>query len=504
MISNAIGSERLSAIVGYKLTTGNFATSTPNLPARIAIIGEANADKQSGLSTDPVEITSAQQAGAIFGFGSPIYNVLRILRPVNGDGVGGIPTIVYPQEEAESAAARVQTITVTGTATGSGIHYVKIGGRDNLDGAVYAVNIALGDTATIIAEKIRDAINAVLGCPVSATAAVAVVTITTKWKGLTAQDITIEMDSNTNGFGVTYVVAQTTAGAGTPSIADALALFGTAWNTIVINTYGTVSTVMQSLEAFNGVPDPINPTGRYQGVIMKPFIALTGSVDEDPSSITDSRKTQLTIAICPAPLSKGHPMEAAANMAVLFSRISQDTPHLDVQGLKYPDMPTPVSIGKMDKYTERDAIIKKGCSTVELIAGVYRVVDFVTTYHPDGEIPAQFRYCRNLILDFNVRFGYYLLEQTNVLGHAIAGDSDIVSVSKIIKPKQWKAIIKAYAIDLSKRGLIADYPFMHNSIQCDISTSNPDRLEIFFRYKRTGFMRIASTTAEAGFNFGVQ
>jgi hypothetical protein len=43
---------------------------------------------------------------------------------------------------------------------------------------------------------------------------------------------------------------------------------------------------------------------------------------------------------------------------------------------------------------------------------------------------------------------------------------------------------------------------MKDSILVGISATNPDRIETFFRYKRSGFVRIASTTAEAGFNFG--
>jgi hypothetical protein len=136
------------------------------------------------------------------------------------------------------------------------------------------------------------------------------------------------------------------------------------------------------------------------------------------------------------------------------------------------------------------------------VAGRYQVQDFVTTYHPLGETPPQFRYCRNLMIDFNVRYGYYLLELINVVDHAIANDNDTVSASNIVKPKQWKAILDGYATSLTSRGLIVDAPFMQDSIDVDISTTNPDRLETFFRYKRSGFARIASTTAEAGFNFG--
>jgi len=502
MISNAVGTERISTVLGYKLTKGNFSVTSPNLPQRIAILAEANTNKQSGLVTNPTVITSAQQAGQLYGFGSPVYNIMRILRPVSGDGVGGIPTVVYPQAEASGAAARVQTITVTGTATANGTHTLVIAGRENLDGQNYDINIVSGDTNAQIAAKISDAINAVLGCPVSSATATNVATVTTKWKGLTSQGVTISVNNRNNGLGISYAILETAAGSGTPDLGPALEQFGAAWNTIVINSYGTESTPMQTLEQFNGVPDPDNPTGRYTGIIMSPFIALTGSVAEDPSSITDSRKTQVTIAICPAPLSTGMAMEAAANMAVLFSRTSQDTPHLDVQNKSYPDMPAPAIIGKMATYNERDIIVKKGCSTVDLVNNAYQVKDFVTTYHPDGEVPAQFQYCRNLMIDFNVKFGYYLLQMANVLDHAIAKDSDTVTAEKVIKPKQWKQVLASFFIDLARRALIAEPDFSKASLQVDVNETNPNRLDTYFRYKRTGFLRIASTTAEAGFNFG--
>ncbi len=501
MISNAVSPERVASVVGYNFTAGDFRTTSPNLPQRIAILAEGNVANQATMPIDPVDITSAAQAGALFGYGSPVHRIMSILRPYNSDGVGGIPTVVYAQLEAGSSAARVQTITVTGTATSSGTHYVRVAGRTSVDGSVYAVNIANGDTPTIIAGKIKDAIQSVLGSPITATNALGVVTATTKWKGLTSQSVSIEMDTNSINAGVTYAIAQTTAGSGTPDISASLNKFGSAWNTIVVSGYGTESTVLNALESYNGVPNPSAPTGRYQGIVMKPFIALIGSIDENPSSITDTRKSQVTIAVCPAPFSKAQPLEGAANMALLFARVSQDTPHLDVQDLYYNDMPGPTLIGAMADYNERDAIVKKGCSTVDLSNESYQVKD-LTTYHPEGELPPQYRYCRNLMIDFNIRYGYYLLEQMHVKGHAIAGDNDIVTASKVIKPKQWKAILKSYAEDLGKRGLIADVSFMQNNIQVGLSTTNPDRLETSFKYKRTGYGRILSTTAQAGFNFG--
>lgn len=502
MASTAVGLERASRITGYQLKKGNFSESTPNLPMKIILIGEANEANQASLSTTKKEIISAQQAGELYGFGSPIHMALRILKPVGSTGVGGIPIEVIPQAKAVGATAKVITITPVGTATKNGTHTLVIAGREGLEGSFYDININEGDTQADITAKIEDAINAVLGCPVSATSTQYVATATTKWNGLTANDITITVKTGETDLGITYAVSTTQAGSGTPSISSALSQIGNDWAPILLNTYGAVSSILNAIEAFNGIPDQDNPTGRYASIIMKPLISFLGSTLDDPTTITDSRKDQVTHAVCPAPGSAGHPLEAAANMVVLAARCWQDTPHLDVSGKKYPDMPTPESIGSMADYDFRDAFLKKGSSTVDLVGGRYEVQDFVTTYHPVGETPPQFSYCRNLVVDFNVRFSYYLKEQQDVVDHVILNDDDISSAQKVVKPKTWKGSLSNLAEDLEKRALIVDSDFMTNSIVVNISATNPDRLETSFSYKRSGYVRIASTTAEAGFNFG--
>ncbi len=276
-ISDAVNAELISRIVGYKLTKGDFSESSPNLPQRIAVLCEANHANQTSVTT-PFRAQSAQKVGQVCGYGSVAYLISRILFPVNGGGtIGGIPVWFYPQAEAGGAASQKKTITVSGTASAGGTHYVVIGGRYTLDGGSYAVNIANGDTATQIAVKIADVINNVLGCPVTAseTSPVgAVVTTETKWKGLTANGTTISVDTGASDLGLTYTINTTQAGTGTPTVDAALGLFGNNWNTIVINSYGFEDTTIETLEAFNGIPNPVSPTGRYIGTEFKPFIAL--------------------------------------------------------------------------------------------------------------------------------------------------------------------------------------------------------------------------------------
>ena len=510
MISSAVGSERASRVVGYKIKKGNFAESSPNLPQRILILAEANQANQATMPVEKREITSAKEAGNLYGFGSPIHQIMRILRPVNGDGIGGIPTIVYPTEEDDTPTAAVSTVTVTisSTATASATHYCIINGRDNVDGVPYSFNVVKGEDADAVIAKIVAAINNVPGSPVIAAAGVSpTLTLTTKWRGISAAELQVRFYTGNEDCGVTYsdVVA---GGTGAADISAALAALGNDWFTLVLNSHGTA--VFDTLETTNGIPDPDNPTGRYVGELFKPFISVWGSAEDDKDDIVTitgaaARLSQVTHALAPAPLSEGYSWEAAANMIRLFARIAQNSPHLDVNGLSYPDMPIPSDglIGDMSTYTNRDYLVQNGSSTVDIIAGKYVVQDFVTTYHPAGEIPPQFRYCRNLMLDFNIRYGHYILEQAFVVDKSIVPSDQSVNVANTIKPKDWKQVLNSYADDLGGRALISDIDFMKDSIQVEVSDENPDRLETYFRYKRSGVARISSTDAEAGFAFGV-
>ena len=504
-ISNAVPSTVVSSVVGYDLKKGSFQKTTANLPQSIAILGEGTTAAQSTMPTAGTQITSSAQAAALWGAGSPIHRVACILFPSTGGGTN-VPVWVYGQLAAVASVANSQTITITGTATASGTHYLKIAGREVIEGSTYAINIVTGDTPTVIGVKVYDAINNALACPVSATKAAGVVTTLAKWTGLTSQDITIEIDTNNTSLGVSYAVAEVAAGSGTPSVAAALTSFGNVWHTLVINTYGLVSATVTELETFNGTPNLTNPTGRWVPTLFKPFIALSGSVSDDPSATTDAagRKGQVTIAVCPAPLSLGLPFEAAANVALLFGNQTNDAPHGDILGQAYPDMPLPADgdTPLMNSFTERDRIVKKGCSTVDIVAGVYTMVDFVTTYHPDGETPPQWRWCRNVMIDMNVEFGYRILVQLYQLGKTLANDGDAVTVDNVITPGTWKAQVFNYITDLTARALIADAAFSKASTQVEIDGGNPDRLNTIWSYKRTGVDRVSSNTVKAGFNFG--
>lgn len=509
LISNAINSSQVAKVVGYQLKKGDFALSSPNLPQRIAIFGQANTANQGGLTNDPVQITSQEQAGNLFGYGSQIHIISRILRSINSDILGGVPTIVYPQLAPSGGVAAEREITVTGTAADkNGQISVLVNGRSVVDGFSLIITIASGDTPTDVAGKIRDAINASLPCPVTASAAAGVVTCSCKWVGEASEGLNIEIDTGDDALSLGYAIASTATGVGDSSteISSSLALFADNWNTIVINPYAKSTNSL--FEDFNGVPGEDPGTGRYAADVWKPFVCLTGNkaFDTVANVTTNLDQDQGTIVQCAAPNSNGWAFEAAANVAALLGQQAQENPALDVSGKTYLDMPIPADeqIGVYGDINDRDLLVKGGASTVTISAGSYIIEDLITTYAPTGETPPQFRYVRTLMQDFNVRYGYFLLEQREVLDKTIVASDQFVRQKDTVKPEEWAGVVYGYADDLAERAIISDPQFMKGSVQVGVSDTNPDRFETSFSYKRTGFVRIASTTATAGFAFGVE
>ena len=505
-ISTAVGLERRSRVSGYKIKKGFFSNITENLPQIIAVFAEANTANQAGLTTDKIEVTSAKEAAVRFGYGSPIHQILRILRPLSGDGVGGIPTVVFPQISDVGASATVRTWTITGTATANVTHGLIINGRESVDFQPYTYSVSVGDTAAQVAQKVADAVNGVLSSPVIATILGDTVIFTSKWEGATSSQLNIVVDLNDAAGGLGYSETASVDGGGAVDLAASLTAISDDWVTCVINSYGTAQ--LSVLEQYNGKPDPENPSGRYSGLVFKPFMAFFGStsgVRTELTAITDApaRVEEVTNVLCPAPRSNGFDFEAAANVVSIFAPIAQNTPHLSVNNKEYPDMPlavsNPNSIGDMGEYNNRDLLVKAGCSTVILENGAYKIQDLVTTYHPEGETPLQYAYSRNLNIDWNVSDSYRTLETLRLKDKVLIKDEQITDVSGAVKPKEWKAVLFDLFEDLSSRALINEPEFSKESLNVQISATNPDRFETFFRYKRTGIARIESTDVEAGF-----
>ncbi|MDA3816932.1 MAG: hypothetical protein PF486_06105 [Prolixibacteraceae bacterium] len=508
--STAISDSIRTRAVGYQVLNQVFNPQTTNLPMRIALFGEANTANEAELDTTPFQPTSVKEIGDKYGYGSPLFQMGRILLPIFGGGVGAIPLVIYPQGYSVGATSTeiVLGVTAAAGATKTKTHTLFINGRDNIDGKRFDFTVAIDDTTDEIGQKIADTINNVLYAPCTAVAGVAgAVTVTSKWEGLTSAQLDISFETNGDSAGVVYAETSRTDGAETPDISGALNYFGNEWNTLVINPY-SVESVLEILETANGTPE--STTGRYVTTLFKPFVSFFGSTEDDKTTLTtltnaDARKDQVTNALCPAPKSLGFDYEAAANMCVLVADIANDSPHLGVGGMSYPDMPVPSDglIGDMATLINRNFCMTRGCSTVLLQNGKYTVQDLVTTFFPDGVVSPKFQFVRDLILDWNIGYNWKIIVIRDIQDKTLVGDKTPKRVDSTISPKQIKALLIGMINNTELNALVTDVQFTKDSIVISINSSNPARLDIFFKYKRTSTANQVSTDAAVDFSYNL-
>ncbi len=502
-ISAAINLNHVSAIVGYEIEASLEGLVAGNLPQKIVILAEANTANQTGIVSQ-LPFSIAKTVGVEAGYGSPAYHVARILRPLLGDKLGSIPTVLYPVTEAAGATATVVTMSITGTATANATHKFLVSGREGVDGTFYSIAVATGDGAAEISAKVIDAMNNVSGCPGIATVSTTKVVLTSKWKGASSATMNITWDTGGKDAGLTYAIDSTVAGAGVPTLTSALSQIDSEWDTIVINAVGHDTASLAALEAKNGNPN--DKTGRYLPEVFKPFVALTGSNKStvaDCATLSATRKDENTIQFCPCPGSLAFEFEAAANFAFLYAPIAENTPSKDPIGLTYGDMPVG-AIGDFSNPTNRDTIVKGGYSTIKLKSGKYEIVDAVTTYHPDDEPQTSvlFRWTRDLICDWNIRYKYMIEEQIYVIGKTIVPTGSTSTAPNTISPARWLGRVYTLADQFEDQALIADAQYMKDSAVVGIGESNPNRFETKFDIQRTGVARVIPTTNKTSFEFG--
>lgn len=510
-LSTGIPTSAVGRVTGWAQGFKDFRAGAANLPQRIALLSPIATGKVSGFTAYdiPNTVNSIKDVYDTYGI-CPAFFVTRILKPSAGGGVGSVPVDVFPIEDAAGAVASAGDITPSGTATANATHTVVFNGRESIEGRRCDFSVETGDAVADIVTKITAAINGFIYAPVGATDSTTTCDVVAVWKGTLGDEISISIETNNIAAGITYAFTQPTGGVGAHTTTDALANFGDVWYTQVIDVAGTEN--FAANETVNGAPDPdTGGTGRWGASVVKPFVAFSGSTESTIATVKAlmaSRKLDLTNALCVAPNSPGYSFEAAANVVALTAPTFDSSPHRTVNGKAYPDMPAPTNddIGDMKTYLTRDDLVKNGCSTVSYTASSgYVIEDLITFRRPDTQVPTaiDWRYVRDIIgIDFNVIYNYRLKEETYLKDKTIAADGDVIGVSGVIKPKEWKSIVYKFIDEMSKAAIMSDAAFAKASVQVAIGTSNPQRFETLFYYKRTGIARVLSTTAYAGFNFG--
>lgn len=471
------------------------AGSVQFLPQHIAILGHGST-ASVGYALTPYRITSAQQAGARFGYGSPIHQAARELFPPTGGGVGSIPVTVLPVAEVTGGVAAVGSITPSGVAPATATYWARIGGVVSAP-----FTVIKDDTVAAIADKIVAAIDAVLEMPVDAADGATDVDLAAKWKGASGNDITVEVIDSTGSApttGLTFAIVQPATGATDPDVAPGLAMLGSTWITMIVNTLGPANTA--ALDKIAAVGE-----GRWGELLRRPFVAFTGNPEPvvgTATTITAARPTDRVNVQLVSPGSTHSPAQIAAAQVREIAKVANDNPPTDygsraVRGL------IPGSDAVQWDYAERDLAVKAGSSTVEIKDGLVRISDVVTMYRPTGEVPPAYRYVVDIMKLMTIIYNVDLeFSKPEWNGAPLIPDGQPTANPAARKPSAAKAALCAIIDSLALEAILSEPEMSKKNTFATINSQNPKRLDLRTTVKLSGNVNIISMDLFFGFYFG--
>lgn len=488
-MTTAISPTRRSAIVGTKVTFKNLAKGGFAFQQRIAIIAHSNTAASNTLTK--TQISTAVDAGTIYGFGSQIHIMATQLFPSSGDGVGDIPVTVYPLADGTTAADGI--ITPTGVATADGTYTVTVG---NVTSAAFIIpDTTIVAVTTVL---VTAAINATVDMPVTAASTATTVDLTAKWKGLTGNEPLISVDGPSAGiaFGITPMAS----GAGDPTIDSTLLdQFGEVWETCVLNGLGGTAAALDALANFDeGLWLPAE--NRF---LTGAFYATKETSLATAIVVPDGRKTDRTNVQLSAQGSADLSWKIAARMVARIAVVANSaSPASDYIG----QIVSGIAVGSdTDQWisSERNTAVLSGASTSVSRDGVIQLNDTITFYHPTGDPTPAYRWVNDkvklqqIVNDIDIVFNTPKWQAPPLIP-----DGQATSDRTAKQPKMAAAELTKLINSWALRALISDPESAIASIVAAIDGSNARRLNLAFTVNISGNAGIISTDFDWGFFFG--
>lgn len=487
----AVPESAVARVVGIETNFVNLRGGVKFLPMRISVFGQGTTIAQASYSTDKAVVTSAKAVGDTYGYGSPLHLAVNELLSPQGGGVGIIPVTVFPLVDDAGAVTADGTITPIGTQTAAQTYRIKV---NNILSKAFTLEID-DDVAAAVA-AITTAINSVINMPIIAVDAATVVEIDAKWGGPTGNDIKIEVVGTEAGIAFTTV--NPSSGATNPDITDALALVGNVWETLILNCLDIADTT--TLDLYRDFFEP-----RWGSLVKKPGMVFTGqTVASQATAIVtpEARKAERINGQLVEPGGNDLPFVVAAAQLAKVAVVANDQPPFDYAGKQATSL-TAGADNVQWTGIEREAAVQGGSSTIEKIDNVVEMSDTVLFYHPTGEEPPAYRFVNDVIKIWQVLFNLALIfEADEWKGAPLIPDDDPTTMPGTKKPKDAVTAIGVMLDSLGLNSIISDPQTAKGTIQANISTSNPRRLDVSFTYQISGNTGIISITANWGFFFG--
>lgn len=505
-ITKSLDVSAIASATSVSVKQQNQQTAANLRPEVIVCIGQAQEGKT--VETDKLYLASgnADDAGVIFGFGSPLHRQAIKLFPKAGNG-SKVDTYFLPVAAPTNGKTTIKTVTpqlatngITKTING----YLRL--KDQVFEAAadvagkvatnahnnpakaprgtvlnsyeikkYPFSLSKGMTAAEILAVIKESLDDYLEVPFTMSITEGVMTLTSKWKGTDSLFEFDFVDSNedpltTAAHGVSFEVKTTQEAAGVGTISKAaLALMNTELGvTRVVSQYAN-DTVLDALkEKFEAWHEGL--TAQY--VIC--YSAIKAPESETVSGTYDMQTL----------LDAGNARKDDSINVQLVGDFGELRPL---------------------EYQERNRLLKAGYSNiVKQSDGSYKLMDLATFYHPVGVSNPLFRFDRDVTVVANIAYDLmYQFRDTEAWKSVIiASDKDVTTNPDVRTLKDVKAAVNTRIGLLGLAGLIANYVEAQNNTVVEIDKNNPNRLNINPKFEITGVGRIFDITNFIGFYFG--
>ena len=476
----------ISRVTGVNVEFRNFnAGGGGFLPQRLAVFGVGNSDAEYSLQKHEA-IGSADAIAKRYGYGSPLHLAARQLFPISGGGAN-FPVTFFPLRPLETATASVGAISADGIAGAAGSGTVYIGG------IAAEFPIAKGATPIEVLAAIKTAITTKLEMPVTAGAIEdGELALTSKWKGESGNDITIEIETIVTGL--TFGITAMSGGALDPDIEPALIAIGQIWETFILSCFSWKKP--SRLDQYQ-----LFCEGRWSELEKKPCIVAHGSTDDyaTRTALTDLRKSDYANFLIQSTGSRELPFVIAARGLVsdIMTNANANPP------LGYSGKLTGLAAGDdsaQENYMTRNNAVAKGASTNIKTGSVAELNDIITFYHPDGENIPPRRYVVDLVKLQNVVFNLRMITEANEKkGAPLVPDATATTNPRAVQPKTVKTELMNLSVALAKAAIISEPEFTKENLVVKIDSVNPKRLNYQYPVKLSGNVEVISGDLYFGF-----
>lgn len=319
------------------------------------------------------------------------------------------------------------------------------------------------------------------------------------WKGTSGNACKIELI----GPNVGLVLAVTAMAGGTvdPDPQPALDKMGGVWEVFCLNGLPIANTT--ALDAYSAFGE-----GKWGVTAHQPLVFITGTTHSTvplATAVSSTRKTDRINVEIPAPGSPMLPIVIAARAVARIAVIAGSDPSSDYCGLPLSSNPNLVA-GADDvqwDWPTRDAALKLGCSTTEVVDQVIQLGDIITMYAPTGEDPPGYRHLKDIVKVMNIIFNIALIcNAPEWKRAALVPSNQVLTNANARKPSSLIARLSKLADDLGKAAIISDPESTKKQLVAMINSGNPNRVDATELFRLSGNTKIKMINLLFGFFYG--